>query len=105
VSDDTIRAVFIANGFEIKPGYNDLKPYVYAAARALLAHAAEAQEDEIQRLQQALIDASEALKDADEHIRYYGPNPYQKGWDDDAEQMRVAAEKAAAAAMSGSEQA
>lgn len=35
--DDTIRAVFLANGFKIKPGHDDLKPYVYQAARALLA--------------------------------------------------------------------
>lgn len=37
VSDEQIKAVFLANGFTIKPGCDDLKPYVYAAARALLA--------------------------------------------------------------------
>ena len=37
LSDEQIKAVFLANGFTIKPGCDDLKPYVYAAARALLA--------------------------------------------------------------------
>ena len=37
MSDEQIKAVFLANGFTIKPGCDDLKPYVYAAARALLA--------------------------------------------------------------------
>lgn len=40
VSDAQIREVFMANGFTIKEGQTDLKPYVYAAARALLALAA-----------------------------------------------------------------
>ena len=31
-----IREVFLANGFTIKPGHDDLKPYVYEAARELL---------------------------------------------------------------------
>ena len=39
ISDNTIREVFLANGFTIKEGLDDLKPYVYAAARALLATA------------------------------------------------------------------
>jgi hypothetical protein len=43
VSDEQIKAVFLANGFTIKEGLTDLKPYVYKAARALLAaHAAQA---------------------------------------------------------------
>ena len=37
MSDEQIKAVFLANGFTIKPGCDDLKPYVYKAARALLA--------------------------------------------------------------------
>ena len=37
LTDDQIRDVFLANGFTIKDGQTDLKPYVYAAARALLA--------------------------------------------------------------------
>lgn len=33
---DQIREILLANGFTIKDGESDLKPYVYAAARALL---------------------------------------------------------------------
>jgi len=40
VADETIREIFMAHGFTIKEGQTDLKPYVYAAARALLARAA-----------------------------------------------------------------
>lgn len=36
VSDDDIRRVFLANGFTIKDGQTDLKPYVFDAAYALL---------------------------------------------------------------------
>lgn len=37
LTDDQIREVFLANGFTVKEGQTDLKPYVFAAARALLA--------------------------------------------------------------------
>lgn len=37
VSDAEIREVFLANGFTVKDGQTDLKPYVFAAARAILA--------------------------------------------------------------------
>jgi hypothetical protein len=40
-TNDQIRAVFLAHGFTIKPGHDDLKPYVYEAARALLAEGGE----------------------------------------------------------------
>ena len=36
LSKDQIREILLANGFTIKSGETDLKPYVYAAARALL---------------------------------------------------------------------
>ena len=36
LSDAEIREVFLANGFTIKDGHDDLKPYVYDAARAAL---------------------------------------------------------------------
>lgn len=39
LSNSDIRKVFLANGFKIKPGCDDLKPYVYQAARALLSAA------------------------------------------------------------------
>lgn len=31
-----IRKIFMDNGFTIKQGYSDLKPYVYKAARELV---------------------------------------------------------------------
>ena len=37
VQRETIRAVFLRNGFTIKEGQTDLKPYVYAAAEELLS--------------------------------------------------------------------
>lgn len=36
ITKDQIREVFLRNGFEIKEGFTDLKPYVYAAAFELL---------------------------------------------------------------------
>lgn len=42
LTDEQIRDVFMANGFTIKEGQTDLKPYVYAAARALLARCSPA---------------------------------------------------------------
>ncbi len=42
ITDDDIRRVFLANGFTVKEGQTDLKPYVFAAARALLELAAPA---------------------------------------------------------------
>lgn len=43
MTDDQIRAIFLENGFTIKEGMTDLKPYVYQAARALLATGGQAQ--------------------------------------------------------------
>ena len=37
VERETIRAVFLRNGFTVKEGQTDLKPYVYAAAEELLS--------------------------------------------------------------------
>jgi hypothetical protein len=37
MTKDQIRDIFMAHGFAIKEGQTDLKPYVYDAARALLA--------------------------------------------------------------------
>lgn len=37
MTNDQIRTVFLASGFTVKEGQTDLKPYVYKAARALLA--------------------------------------------------------------------
>lgn len=37
ITDSTIREIFLHNGFTIKEGQTDLKPYVYTAARELIA--------------------------------------------------------------------
>lgn len=37
LTQDEIRAVFLSNGFTVKEGQTDLKDYVYAAARELIA--------------------------------------------------------------------
>lgn len=37
MNDNKVRAAFLAAGFTIKPGETDLRPYVYDAARLLLA--------------------------------------------------------------------
>ncbi len=42
-TDARIREIFLANGFTIKEGQADLKPYVFAAAHALLDEAQGAQ--------------------------------------------------------------
>lgn len=38
MTNDEIKALMLANGFSIKEGLSDLKPYVYLAARAIEAH-------------------------------------------------------------------
>lgn len=38
MTDSDIKATMLSNGFVIKDGPDDLKPYVYAAARAIEAH-------------------------------------------------------------------
>jgi len=39
LTDEQIKRIMLDNGFTIKEGLTDLKPYVYAAARALIAAA------------------------------------------------------------------
>ena len=58
---------------------------------------------EIQRLHKALYDASLSLIDAAKSIEYYGPNPHQKGWEEDAQDARDAATRATSVTMSGVE--
>ena len=41
LTDAQIRTAFLANGFKIKEGRDDLMPYVYEAARAILKLQAE----------------------------------------------------------------
>ena len=45
VPDSKIREIFLRNGFTIKEGYNDFKPYVYAAARELIEETIKEQRD------------------------------------------------------------
>lgn len=42
VPDSKIREIFLRNGFTIKEGHDDLKPYVYAAARELIEETVKA---------------------------------------------------------------
>lgn len=37
LTDGQIKSIFMANGFTVKEGQTDLKPYVYSAARGILA--------------------------------------------------------------------
>ena len=57
VERETIRAVFLRNGFTVKDGQTDLKPYVYAAAEELLSIARAAW----QRTQSAPVSKAERL--------------------------------------------
>lgn len=76
VTDSMIREAFLANGFTIKDGHSDLKPYVYAAARAILALRHErvpmtpASRDVIMATRTANADADE----------WPEPWAYQRGW-------------------------
>ncbi len=61
ITDDQIRAVFLANGFTIKEGQTDLKPYVFQAARALLALA------QLEPLTKPIRDADDELLTGQTH--------------------------------------
>lgn len=50
LTDADIREVFLAHGFTIKEGQTDLKPYVFAAARALLARAEATPSQELDKV-------------------------------------------------------
>lgn len=56
MNDEQIREIFMAHGFTIKEGQTDLKPYVYAAARALLSASKPAEPLEVARAE-ARVDA------------------------------------------------
>lgn len=45
LTDEQIKRIMLDNGFTIKEGLTDLKPYVYAAARALIAAATGVKND------------------------------------------------------------
>ena len=64
VERETIRAVFLRNGFTVKEGQTDLKPYVYAAAEELLSIARAAW----QRTQSVWVPVSERLPDIAQEV-------------------------------------
>lgn len=66
---ETIRAVFLRNGFTVKEGHTDLKPYVYAAAEELLSIARASW----QRTQAAWV--PDALREA---VEYLDDNPFNE---------------------------
>lgn len=45
LSKDRVREIFMAHGFTVKDGQTDLKPYVYAAAEALVEAAVRAERE------------------------------------------------------------
>lgn len=67
----------------------------------IISCGAKAYELVIRQQHQALLDASIALIEAANAISYYGPNPHQKGWQEDAQDAQDAAAKATSAAMNG----
>lgn len=73
VTRDQIRAVFLRNGFTIKEGQTDLKPYVYAAAEELLSIAGASW----QRTQSAPV--SQAERHQLESLEFV-KRPVPSGW-------------------------
>jgi hypothetical protein len=53
ITNDDIRREFLAAGFEIKPGHDDLKPYVYEAAQRVIALAVAAERERCVRIVEA----------------------------------------------------
>ena len=54
---DQIRDIFLRNGFTIKDGQTDLKPYVYAAAEELLELTTPQTTPDVNALAEALVEA------------------------------------------------
>ncbi len=71
VERETIRAVFLRNGFTIKEGQTDLKPYVYAAAEELLSIARTSW----QSTQSVVAVVPDALREA---VEYLDDNPFNE---------------------------
>jgi hypothetical protein len=72
ITNDEIRREFLAAGFTIKPGCEDLKPYVYEAALRVIALAEAAERDRLCEAIKAADDkASESdyMLDSDDCIR------------------------------------
>jgi hypothetical protein len=62
VTKDQIREVFLRNGFTIKEGHTDLKPYVYDAANELATMVAE---DICEMLRKSYDESLQKQKDFD----------------------------------------
>jgi len=57
LTKEQIREVFLASGFTVKEGQTDLKPYVYAAAEAMLAADRAAGAEPVARLMNRVVRA------------------------------------------------
>lgn len=55
ITDEDIKREFLAAGFTIKPGHDDLKPYVYEAARRVIALAEAAERERWREIVNQLI--------------------------------------------------
>lgn len=67
LTKDRVRRIFLESGFEIKPGLDDLKPYVYEAAGRLMRevvgfHPSDIDAQEIARLTLSLRLAEDRIK-------------------------------------------
>jgi hypothetical protein len=70
ISDDDIKREFLAAGFTVKPGHDDLKPYVYKAAHRVLALAAAQRGLESRKAFEAYAAAKVMTALADERERW-----------------------------------
>lgn len=61
-SRDVIRATLVANGFTIKEGQTDLKPYVYEAVEALFAKATPTAAQDVAGLEFTLVHPADGEK-------------------------------------------
>lgn len=76
MTDAEIREIFIAAGFTVKDGQTDLKPYVYAAARSLLARGA------VQGSDNASDDPSWKIDEIKEEVRDVRDTGFTMGFDE-----------------------
>lgn len=63
MTNKEIKRIFLENGFSIKEGQTDLKPYVYQAARALLQQKQDRPRPSAIELQDAEIGIPEPVTD------------------------------------------
>jgi hypothetical protein len=63
VTDAEIKAIFLAAGFTVKPGHDDLKPYVYEAARELIDYTKRKAIDVCEGMERRYADARNRWED------------------------------------------